>query len=239
MTRLVRAAAILAILSLVIPTSASAFSFAYDISRPFRSWTLEEAIEVLTQSPWARQETFTRVVGGIGSGVLGEKEIYTTFYVRFLSAPPVREAYARVQQIQAGYDAGSVDEKKRIDASLGSVLKLDSKRWIIVAVGFRSNDSSIELALKEFFDVQTSDSIRSKAHLSTALHPQVEPVAYFGPREEAVGAKFVFPRKVEGEPIVTNEAEAVTFELSVPGFERDVRVTFPVTGMVINGEPVL
>src|SRR5262245_2057413 len=59
------------------------------VQKPFRRWTLEEAVEILTDSPWARQETFTRVIGGVGSGVLGEKEIYNTFYLRFLSALPV------------------------------------------------------------------------------------------------------------------------------------------------------
>jgi hypothetical protein len=238
MKRLAQAATLLALLSLVVPLAVPCSS-GNRHEKSFKNWTLEEAIEILTQSPWARQETFTRVVGGIGSGVLGEKEIYTTFYVRFLSARPVREAYARVQQIQAGYDTLGTDQKRQIDASLGSVLKLDSRRWIIVAVSYRSNDSSIELALKEFFEVQTADSIRSKAHLSTSLHPQLEPAAYFPPREEAVGAKFVFPRTVDGESVVNKEDPAVTFELDVPGFERDLRVTFPITGMVVDGEPVL
>jgi len=207
--------------------------------KPFRQSTLEEAVEIHTQSPWAREETFTRFVGGIVSGVLGEKEIYSSFCVRFLSARPVREAYARVQQIQAGYDQAAAQEKRRIDASLASVLKLDSSRWIVVAVSFRSNDSSIELRMKEFFDVETTESMQSKAHLATARYPQLELSAYFPPRDDAVGAKFVFPRKVDDQPVVAREDQTVTFELEVPGFERDLRASFTVPRMMVNGEPVL
>src|SRR6058998_1002528 len=209
------------------------------LGKPYTTWTLEEAVEVLNQSPWARQETFTRVVGGIGSGVLGEKEIYSTFFVRFLSARPVREAYARVQQIQAGYDQLAAQEKRRLDASLASVLTLDSSRWIVVAVSFRSNDSSIELRMKEFFEVETTESMQSKAHLSTARYPQLELAAYFPPRDDAVGAKFVFPRKVDGQPVVAREDQTVTFDLEVPGFERDLRASFTVPRMMVKGEPVL
>ena len=207
--------------------------------KPFRKWTLEEAVEILTDSPWARQETFTRVVGGIGSGVMGEKEIYNTFFVRFLSARPVREAYARIQQIQAGYDELDRDGRRRVDESLASVLRLDSSRWIVLTVSFRSNDSSIEQRMKEFFEVETTDSMRSKVRLSTGHFPELELAAYFPPRDEAVGAKFVFPRSVDGTPVVSPDDPHVTFEIDVPGFESDLRATFPVSGMLINGKPVL
>jgi hypothetical protein len=53
-------------------------------------------------------------VAGVGSGVSGEKEIFNTFYVRFISAQPVREALARIQQLQFGHD-GSVYEYHRND----------------------------------------------------------------------------------------------------------------------------
>ena len=52
---------------------------------PFQEWSLDRAVKVLNDSPWARHETFTRVIRGVGSGISGEKEIYNTFYVRFLS----------------------------------------------------------------------------------------------------------------------------------------------------------
>ena len=104
------------------------------LGKPYTTWTLEEAVEVLNQSPWARQETFTRVIGGIGSGILGEKEIYSTFFVRFLSARPVRQAYARVKQIKAGYDQMDRAAKRKFDAALNPGLKMDVSNWIVVAV---------------------------------------------------------------------------------------------------------
>lgn len=205
----------------------------------FREWTLEQAVEILNQSPWARQETFTRVIGGIGSGISGEKEIYSTYFVRFLSARPIREAFARVNQIQQGYDQLSEPEKRRVDESLAPGLELDFRRWIVVTVNFRSNDPETERYVQRFFQVQTSATIKSRAFLSTARFPQLQIVAYYPPRGDVLGAKFVFAREVDGSPVVSPNDTQVSFELEVPGRSSDLRVTFSVPPMMVEGELVL
>ena len=206
---------------------------------PYSKWTLAEAVALLNNSPWARQETFTRIIGGIGSGVSGEKEIYTTFFVRFLSARPIREAYARALQIRAGYDRLSEAQRSRVDAGLAGGLSLDVGRWIVVAVAFRSNDANLESQLRRSLELESRDSMRPRAFLSTARHGQIPLEAYFPPADELVGAKFVFPRTLEDGPAVAEDDEEVTFELDLPTFEQDLRVHFAVAGMVSGGRLVL
>ncbi|MCZ6484095.1 MAG: hypothetical protein O6826_00160 [Acidobacteria bacterium] len=206
----------------------------------FAEWSLSEAVEILNSSAWARNETFTRVVRGVGSGVSGEKEIYNTFFVRFLSARPIREAYTRVQQIQFGYDQLTEEEKRQFDELTRPGLELDVENWIVVAVSFRSNDPEEESQVRQFFESETTQTLRNRAFLSTEQFSQVELSAYFPPREEGVGAKFVFPREVDGIPVVSPESEGVTFELlEVPGASPQLRATFLIKGMVLDGELVL
>jgi len=38
--------------------------------KPFTNWSLEQAVAALNESPWAKQPTFTKVLGGVGSGIL-------------------------------------------------------------------------------------------------------------------------------------------------------------------------
>lgn len=209
------------------------------IAGDYRSWTLEEAVAVLTNSPWARKETYTRVIGGIGSGLSGEKEIYSTFFVRFLSAGPIREAYVRVRQIQAGYDQMNREEQKKFDSNVEPGLRLDVRNWIVVTVGFRSNDQGLELRVKRFLETQTTDTMKSRAFLSTARIPQLEIAAYYQPREEVVGAKFVFPRRLKNEPVVSPADDRVTFELDLPGFDPELRAIFPTEEMKVEGRPTL
>ena len=206
----------------------------------FTEWSLSEAVEILNSSAWARNETFTRVVRGQGSGISGEKEIYNTFYIRLLSARPIREAYARIQQIQYGYGQWTDEEKRQFDELTRPGLELDVDRWIVVAVSFRSNDTREESAVRQFFQSETTATLKNRVFLSTEQFSQIKLSAYFPPREEGVGAKFVFPREVDGIPVVSTESTEVAFELlGVPGAEPQLRTTFLVKGMVFEGELVL
>ena len=205
----------------------------------FREWSLSEAVEILNSSAWARNETFTRVVRGQGSGISGEKEIYNTFYVRLLSARPIREAYTRIQQIHYGYDQWTDEEKRDFDELTRPELELDVDPWIVVAVSFRSNDSREESLVRQFFQSETTQTLKNKAFLSTQKFPQVQLSAYFPPREESVGAKFVFPRVVDGIPVASEEGSEVTFELlQAPGADPQLRTTFLVKEMVLDGDLV-
>jgi hypothetical protein len=204
---------------------------------PFHQWSLDRTVKLLNDSPWARQETYTRVLQGVGSGISGEKEIYNTFYVRFLSARPVREAYARIQQIQHGYDKMPEEKRRQFEQTQLPNLNMDVSKWIVLSVGFRSNDPNEESTLRHFFQSETVETLKTKAFLSTSSFPQVELSAYFPQQEESIGAKFVFPREINGIPVVTKDCRKVTLELlGVPGTNARLCTTFDVQPMVVGNQ---
>jgi hypothetical protein len=204
---------------------------------PLAKLTLAQAIQVLNSSPWARQETYTRVISGVGSGVSGEREIYNTFYVRIISARPVREALARLQQVQYGYDGLPDEVRRRFDEYAAADLLSGFGDWIVVAVSFRSNDPNEESNVRRFFQKQTPETLKNKAFLSTEQFSQVRIHTYFAPRDEGIGAKFVFPRQVDGTPIVSPRSKSIAFELlDVPAASPRLRARFAVKEMVINGQ---
>jgi hypothetical protein len=207
---------------------------------PFFSWSRDKAVEILNSSPWAKQETFTQIVSGQGSGRSGEKEIYNTFYVRFLSARPIREAYARIQQIHYGYDDMDQENRARFERDQQPNIEMGGSDWIVVSVAFRSNDPNEESDVRRWFHSETVRTLKTKAFLSTPTCSQVEVSAYFPPREESIGAKFVFPRIVDGIPVVTEDCDAVTFELlDVPGAKPNLQATFSVKSMVVGGKIII
>jgi hypothetical protein len=207
---------------------------------PYQEWSRDKAIEILNSSPWAKQQTYTQIVGGQGSGRSGEKEIYNTFYVRFLSARPIREAYARIQQIYYGYGDMDEQEKEHFERAQRANIEMGGSKWIVVSVAFRSNDPNEESDVRRFLQSQTVKTLRTKAFLSTPTCSQVEVSAYFPPREESVGAQFVFPRVVDGIPVVTEDCNAVTFELlDVPGANPNLQATFSVKSMIVNGVVII
>jgi len=207
---------------------------------PFQKWPLSRAVQILNSSPWARQETYTVVVAGVGSGVSGEKEIFNRFYVRFVSAQPVREALARIQQLQFGYDGLAEADKRRFDEYAGGDLLSGFGDWIVVAVSFRSNDPNTESQVRRFFERETAETIKNKAFLSSEQYSQVPIRAYFPPRDEGIGAKFVFPREINGSPVVSAKTKTVAFELlAVPGANPKLRAKFAVKDMIVGGRVIL
>ncbi len=208
-------------------------------SDSYQNWTLSEALKLLNDSSWAQQETYTQVIGGIGSGLQGEKEIYNTFFVRFLSAAPIRQAYARIKQIHVGYDTLKEAEREKINEQIKLGLELDVSQWIIVAVTFRSNNLSQQSRVDQFFQSQTLETLRTRVFLSTDNFPKLHPLAYYPPKEESVGAKFVFPRKIDNISVITPDDEMVVFELDVIGMEHDLRAIFSVQEMIVDGVLVI
>ena len=207
------------------------------LHKPFQEWSLDQAIQILTDSPWVRQEIYTRVLQGVGSGRRGEKEIYYTFFVRLLSAEPVRLAYARVQQIQQGYDRLEKQERQELDAKLAPGVGMDVEDWVILTVSYGSTDPDQTSRVLRYLATQTTETMRHRASLSTEHVSRLEPEAYFAPRGDGVGAKFVFPRRVNGVPVVTPEDEMFRFNLGVPG--EDLRAIFSVPELVMEGRLVL
>ena len=223
---------------LVLVLSLLAFPFPF-LEEPFTSWSLDEAVTVLNDSPWARQTTFTEVVEGVGSGVRGEKEIFNTFYTRILSALPVRQAFVRVEQHAHDYDSLSRSEKARFDDLAAPGLDLNFEDWIVLAVSFRSNDPDKEREVERYLEVGTTDSLKNLAFLSTSRVSQVRLKGYFPPQGDGVGAKFVFPRVVDGRQIVTADTETLVFELEIPIAEPILSVTFVVRELKSGGELML
>ncbi len=205
----------------------------------FRSWTLEQAAAILNNSPWVRQETYTRIIGGIGSGIQGEKEIYSTYFVRLLSSTPIRRAYARIRQIQLGYDSLDAAGRARIDKDLESVLELDVRDWIVLAVTFRCNEPREEARIERFFANESTETARNRAYLSTTTRPRVLVEAYFPPRDLVVGARFVFPRRLNGAPLVGENDRELVFELDTPSSATDLRAVFRLDELEWEGQPEL
>ena len=116
---------------------------------------------------------------------------------------------------------------------------MDVERWIVVAVSFRSNDPNEESEARRFFQKETAETLKNKAFLSTDQIPQIAIAAYFPPREESIGAKFVFPRTVGGVPVVSKAARTIAFELmDVPGADPRLRASFSIKDMMVDGEIV-
>jgi len=235
---------------------------------PFSEWNAKQARKILTDSPWARQMTLANIAqsssldenaaGGQsgmgspraavdpprgygadkGSGVHGEKEIFYAYTVRLFSAQPVRQAYHRLSQLDKDYDRMAPEAKQEFDTRMIQALAVDPQD-IVVTVDFNSNDRKLLMEVNRQLRQATRDTLNQKAYLISDHLGRVYLKNYLPPSSDGTGAKLVFPRLVDGEPVVLPKDTQVKLEFIVPGADHKVYIEWKVKDLICDGQVVL
>ncbi len=154
------------------------------LNEPFSTWTKAEVTRLLNDSPWAKtQEVKVRPRRQVRS-VAGQVETTSTadrqaalggaedardyrFTIRLRSAMPIRQAIARLVQLDAKYDQMSAAEKKALDVQTRALLECpECRNDYIVSVGFGSTNSQGTDLIYEWFRGQTIQSLTGYIYLA-------------------------------------------------------------------------
>ena len=212
-------------------------------NEPFEKWNRNQVSRMLSDSPWSQIQTLSTSLSGKNSGLQGEKEIFNKFTVRFFSALPVREAYVRMMQILNKYDEMAPEQRREFESRFKRALSLDVSDRVIVALEFASNDPDANREMKRFFETARTETIKQSVYLISQHLNRVELREYFPPSSDGTGAKFVFPRMLNGQPVIAAGDKEVRFEFEIPLIDRGgqsnrpkLLVHFKVPKMVYKGE---
>ena len=204
--------------------------------QPFDKWSRNDVLKLLNDSPWAASQTFTGVIGTKDAGDRGEKEKYHKFTVRFFSALPVREAYVRMYRLLNKYDEMNPDQRQQFDARFNRPLTLDVSERVIVALEYATNDPDVNRDLKAFLAAARTDTLKQGVYLITKGNGRVEIKEYFPPSPDGSGAKFVFPRTIDGKAVVGPEDKELHFDMWMPVVDQRLYVDFKPAKMVYRGQ---
>lgn len=215
---------------------ATLFLWAKDFwEKPYTEWKKGEASKMLTNSPWAEEMVFTRQIRGTGTGVAGEKELYDTYSVRFFSALPIRQAYVRLLQLTTAQNR-TEEQKQGLDAHLERLLAWDTQQVIVISLDFSSNDREMLMRVQRTLQYQTAPMLKQLVYLISDRAGRVELIEYLPPSRDGTGAKLIFPRFLDGKPVVLPEDKEITFEFSVPETSHKIFLNWKVKKMFYNGE---
>src|SRR5262245_24326736 len=140
---------IAALASLIFLLVIAAIAIGQNQSLPWTEWSKKDAEKVLTDSPWAHTQVDTNITEMFyqptspnsrapnsnqraAEGAVNQ-EVKVTYHIRFFTARPVRQALARLYQIEQKPDAD-------VDTRLRSFAEFESKDSIILTVVFESTD---------------------------------------------------------------------------------------------------
>jgi len=211
---------------------------------PWTEWSKKDAEKVLTDSPWAQTQIDTNLtemfyaptspLGGAPNrsqrNVEGatNQEIKLTYHIRFFSARPVRQALARLYQLQESPD----EERQR---RLRTFAEMESKDAIILTVTFETPDGRYSGKLMQQFNSAVTAILKNKTFLEKNDGGRLFLSEYVPPGKDGFGARFIFAKQVGNKPYFDSNTKEVRFycELS-ESLKLDMR--FKVSDMMYNGK---
>jgi hypothetical protein len=103
-------------------------------------------------------------------------------------------------------------------------------------VDFASSDPDTNRDVKRFFDTSSTETLKQNIYLISQGSGRVELKEYFPPSSDGTGAKFVFPRTVNGTAIVQPGDREINLEFYFPPVDQKLFIKFKAEELSYQGE---
>lgn len=222
-------------------------ALAQEKNKPWTEWSKKDAEKILNDSAWGQTQSvdisdssgssvITKTQGAGNESVsrsgqsgesMGPKSV--NYRVRFLTAKPVREAFARLvvlSQPSAG---------KELTDQLQGFIDRDFGKYLVVALIVDGTDSKTAAATMAAMSKMNAESLKGKVYLERKDGKRLELLDYKPPIADSMGSKFVFEREIDGQPFLTAESDLVKFVME-PSEKLKVNLKFKVAAMAYSGK---
>lgn len=226
-------------------------AFAQKKEKPWTEWTEKEVNKMLNDSAWGQTQTDTNTSemfysptsqgrtssrpldtspGGSGSndratqGALNQAT-NLNYRVRFLTAKPIRQALARRAQLL----------NPQLAEQLAAFAEQKTDQYIVVTVDVDSSDRRFSGPAMQVFKSLNTGNLKNVTYLEVKSGQRVFLQEYIAPTEDGMGAKYVFPRQVDGKPFVDKESGYLRFYTEMSK-DFKIQMRFNVSKMVYGEE---
>jgi len=195
--------------------------------KPWTEWTRKDVDKTLNDSAWGQTQTeggspsssqstdsaitqvaaprsSDRQLSRQGESGEGKPVNYVKYHVRFLSAKPLRAAFAR----QVLLSRTAPDEA--LTTQLQGFIDRDFSEYIVVSVSVEVGDQRMAGPIMQAFSSANAEALQKTVYLERKDGKKLFLMDYRPPVEDGMGAKFVFKRVVDGQPFLT-ENDSVRF----------------------------
>jgi hypothetical protein len=208
--------------------------------KPWKEWSKNDAQKVLNDSPWAHLQVDQDFVEAnplqrpsdprdpsVDSRLRQNDGM--TYGIRFFSARPVRQAFVRIIQLQRK-DLGP-DQVSR----LNTFAEVPSEDSIIIAVTVENPDANMLGKAMQIVRNATTVEIKNRTYLERNDGKRIFVEQYTPPGGDGFGARFIFPRLVDGKPFLSPEISTVRFVADL-GSSIKFSMTYKVKDMMLDGK---
>ncbi|HKP72014.1 MAG TPA: hypothetical protein VJT82_03685 [Pyrinomonadaceae bacterium] len=214
-------------------------------AKSWTEWSKKDAEKMLNDSPWGQTQTDTDTSemfytpGGTPTNggtdpardARGQLNQATgvKYRIRFFSARPIRQALAR------SIELSNPNADDQLRERLRAFTELNSNEWIIVTATFESNDGRYSGIAMQAFNGATTATLKNNTYLERRDGKRVFIDEYGIPGKEGFGARFVFPRMLDGQPFITPDSGDVRFYSEI-GRGIKLNMKFKVDKMMYDGK---
>jgi hypothetical protein len=222
-------AAVAVVLFMTIAASAQKANY------PWMELARKDAERLLANSPWSQtqvdtdaSEMFysptrpgtsavaqTTTKGNVGTqqginnnradrGALNE-EVHTSYRISFLSARPIRQAFAKMIL------SSEKEPNEQLTSQLQAFVERDFSPYVVIAVKVDSTDGRLLGPIMQAINSATTGTLKNTTYLERQDGQRVFLMQYNAPIADNLGAKFIFPRLVDGQPFLKSDSGSVRF----------------------------
>jgi hypothetical protein len=216
--------------------------------KPWTDWSKKEAEKVLTDSAWSHTQVETNTAemfytptadprtsgtssndtSRLGQGATNQS-VDIKYRIRFFSARPVRQALARMMELQQKLEPAMLER-------LRNFAELQSSGSIIVTVSFEASDGRTSGKAIQAFAGAVTGTLKTNTYLERSSDGKrlfIE--EYVAPGKDGFGARFIFLRDMDGQPFISPEAGSIRFYSEFgPGIKLNTQ--FKVADMKYKGQ---
>lgn len=210
-------------LTFCVLLTASLSGLAQKKEKLWTEWKEKEVLKILNDSPWGQTQaetdtsemTYTPTAQGqkVSSRPLDNKSTTNTnqgalnqatninYRIRLLTAKPIRQAIARLTELK----------NPQLAEQLKAFAEQKTDKYIVVTVDYDSTDQRFSTQALQMFNSVNTGALKNNTYLEVKDGTRVFLDQYIVPSNDGMGAKFVFPRVVDGKQFVTAESGFLRF----------------------------
>jgi hypothetical protein len=189
-------------------------------AKPWTEWSKKDVEKMLNNSAWGQTQsegensepTQTSAITQVAApraanreldreGESGQAKVSKSvkYRVRFLTAKPIREAFARMVWLS------QEKPSEELANQLQGFIDRDFGDYIVVVIAVETADQRMGELLTKTFSTATTEALQSKIYLERKDGKRASLIDYRPPTSDGMGAKFIFQRKLDGQPFLTED----------------------------------
>jgi len=192
-------------------------------TKPWTEWSKKDVDKTLTDSAWSQtqtespqsQPTQTAAVTSTMAARRDDRSVDVSssnaesgqakkvasikYYVRFLSAKPIRAAFARRMLLE------QAQPNEELATQLKAFVDRDFSEYIVVTVSVEVGDEKMVGGVTRAFSAANTAALQQNVYLERKDGKKLFLMEYRPPAADGMGAKFVFKRAEGGQPFLADD----------------------------------